>query len=843
MFLRNLLKILIIINSLPICSQDYSEIGNYDFNFNWDFKLLKNTGDYPNHTYKNWTKVDLPHDWSVHFSFDSLKGEGATGYLPGGVGHYKKEFVLENKKDITTYIVFDGVYNNSKIYLNDTLLGFHPYGYSPFYFDITKHLSQNKINNLNVRIDRTRYVDSRWYTGSGIYRNVKLVRKHNLHIPIWGTFITTSKVTKEEAVVHSEIMIKNNFKNDQSFDALIQIYDDQNTLIKEEIQTHKISPQSSITIDSNINISNPYLWGIKSPRMYTAKIQIKKDGSSIDTNETKFGIRTIKFDTEKGFFLNGISTPIKGVCLHHDGGLVGAAVPKGVWKRRLKKLKDAGCNAIRISHNPGSEEFLDVCDEMGFLVQDEFFDEWDNPKDKRLNTNEKSVDSITRGYTQHFQKHAEQDLKNTILAHRNHPSIFQWSIGNEIEWTYPRNQNATGFFNNMSWEGNYFWDEPPYSPEKIKHMLETLPKGKYDIGETAKKLAKWTREMDTTRYITANCILPSASHLSGYSDALDVIGYSYRRVLYDYGHKNYPDKPIMGTENLVQWHEWKAVMERPFISGTFLWTGIDYLGESNEQWPRKATPSGMLDVAGFEKPSYHMMKTLWNDEPHIYVATQTINKSIFKEDEETGIPVERKKGAWKQALWFWHDVNEHWDYEENQKIVVEVYSNLDEIELCLNEQSIETKRLTNFEDRIYKWIIPYQEGELKIVGKKNGEVQEIKTLRSSQEPSIIELNTDRTEINADGYSVAHIVAQLKDNSGNPVKNIEKEITFSINGDIKILGVDNGSPTNVQDYKSNTIKTDKGRCLLIVQSKKKNTNVTITATAEDLQSNALQISVK
>ena len=217
-----------------------------------------------------------------------------------------------------------------------------------------------------------------------------------------------------------------------------------------------------------------------------------------------------------------------------------------------------------------------------------------------------------------------------MLSHRNHPSIFQWSIGNEIEWTYPRNAKATGFFDNMSWDGNYFWSEPPFSTAQIKAQLETLPKGKYDIGETAQKLSKWTKALDITRPVTANLILPSASHLSGYTNALDVVGYSYRRVLYDYGHKNYPDKPIMGTENLAQYHEWKAIMERPHISGTFLWTGIDYMGEIRDPWPVRVQPSGLLNSAGFKKGSYYMMKTLWTDEPHIHITTQNIEKSLNK---------------------------------------------------------------------------------------------------------------------------------------------------------------------------------------------------------------------
>ncbi|TSE09844.1 glycoside hydrolase family 2 TIM barrel-domain containing protein [Aquimarina algiphila] len=843
MVLRSFLTLLLLCVFFVSSAQKYSKIGKHDFNFDWKFKLLERSGTPVKIEDTDWKDINLPHDWSVGFSFDP-KGEGATGYLPGGIGIYKKDFLLNIDDSKTTYVLFDGVYNNSKVYLNDQLLGTHPYGYSPFYFDITKRLRDNgELNTIKVEVDHSRFVDSRWYTGSGIYRNVKLIHKNNLHIPVWGVFVTTPEISKDNAKAHIKTTIKNNNISEQDFDLQIQIYDDENTSVSEYSKKYKVKASQKIDVENILNIPKPFLWSITSPRMYTAIITIAQEGKLIDKNDVRFGVRSIKFDADKGFFLNDISTAIKGVCLHHDAGLVGAAVPKDVWRRRLQKLKDAGCNAIRIAHNPGSQEFLDLCDEMGFLVQDEFFDEWDNPKDKRLNTNEKSVDDVTRGYTQHFQKWAERDLKNTMLAHRNHPSIFQWSIGNEIEWTYPRNADATGFFNNMNWNGNYFWEEPPHTIDQIKEKLETLPKGKYDIGETAKKLAKWTREMDTTRYITANCILPSASHLSGYADALDVIGYSYRRILYDYGHKNYPEKPIMGTENLVQWHEWKAVEERPFISGTFLWTGIDYMGESNDQWPRKATPSGMLDVAGFEKPSYHMMKTLWNEEPHIYATTQTLDKSIYIEEKNTGLAVEKVKDAWKKALWVWHDVNDHWNYEEKDKVVVEVYSNCNEIELCLNGESLGIKRLKDFEDRIYKWIVPYTKGELKIVGLNNGEVEEIRTIHTSGKAEHIKITTDKIKLKADGYNTAHVVAQLVDKHGIPVTTSDEEVIFTVEGEAKILGVDNGWASNVQDYQSNKIVTHKGRCLLLLQSKTKKADVTIKATSKNLTGNTIRITIE
>tara|TARA_R110002126_G_C10485941_1_gene502484 strand:+ start:830 stop:2437 length:1608 start_codon:yes stop_codon:yes gene_type:complete len=532
---------------------------------------------------------------------------------------------------------------------------------------------------------------------------------------------------------------------------------------------------------------------------------------------------------------------IKGVCLHHDGGLVGSAVPKGVWRRRLQILKDGGTNAIRISHNPASSEFLDLCDEMGFLVQDEFFDEWDNPKDKRFNQNEnKSTDYITRGYGEHFQEWAHKDLKNVMLSHRNHPSIFQWSIGNEIEWTYPRNAQATGFFNNMSWKGNYFWSEPPYTTKQIKHQLETLPKGKYDIGKTANKLSKWTKELDTTRPVTANLILPSASHLSGYTDALDVVGYSYRRILYDYGHKNYPDKPIMGAENLAQYHEWKSIMERPFISGTFLWTGIDYMGEIRESWPVRVQPSGMLNSAGFKKGSYHMMKTLWNNEPHIFIATQNIKKSLNKIDKKGNI-VAKDPTKWQRALWEWQDINEHWNYKNDEMISVEMYSNCDEIELFLNNKSLGNKKLVDFKDHIYKWGAPFSDGVIEARGVKDGKtiIEKIATARKSTH---IKLSTVETNLKANYKDVAHIVLQLTDAKGNPVKTDDKKINFEIEGDVKLLGIDNGWKKSTEKFQSNSGTTFMGRTLMIVQSKNKKGSVKIMASGDGLTPETISINI-
>lgn len=811
-----------------------------DFNFNWQFQLVGDTSLSSADLGDLWQDVQLPHDWSIAQEYDSTL-DGATAYLPGGIGWYKKTFHADQQPDEVTHIVFDGVYNRSTVWLNGKELGFHPYGYSPFTYNLTDHLKQGE-NELIVKVDRSRYIDSRWYPGAGIYRNVTLVTTNKLHVPVWGTFVSTPEVSKESALVSMDIKINNAFNEARKFDVVFEIFDPNGIQVAtSELKDQETPDGEESLISEEIQLANPSLWSVDTPNLYRVDTKLLVAGAVVGGQSTTFGVRSIKFDPNTGFFLNGENMKIKGVCLHHDAGLVGSAVPKGVWKRRLQALKDGGCNAVRIAHNPGSQEFLDLCDEMGILVQDEFYDEWDYPKDKRLNQEERHDDYISRGHAEFFQDWAEDDLKTVVEAHRNHPSIIQWSIGNEIEWTYhPRYRNITGYFN-MKWNGNYFWEQPPISREQIIKNHQTIPSGKYELAKTAQKLADWTKEMDTSRPVIANCILPSASHVTGYGDALDIVGYSYRRVMYDYGHQYYPDKIIMGTENLGQWHEWKAVLERPFISGVFLWTGIDYMGESHGRWPRKALPSGILDITGFKKPSFYMFKSLWTEEPTVYIASQTQGQSNYTIDESTGEPIEKRPGAWKTALWIWQDVNTHWNYEADELVMVEVYSNCEEVELFLNEKSLGIKKLADFEDRIYKWAVPFEPGDLVAKGIKNGKNTEY-AIRTAGKTSSIALNVDKNKLVADNYDVAHIELQLTDDAGNPVATDDKKVTFEISGDVKLLGVDNGAPDNVQPHQTNAIVTSKGRALLIVQAKNTASKVSIKASSEGLNPALVEIEV-
>ncbi|NIG66797.1 glycoside hydrolase family 2 TIM barrel-domain containing protein [Microbacterium sp. Be9] len=732
-----------------------------------------------------WRAVTVPHDWSVEAPFDS-ELEGATGYLPGGIGWYRTTF---SAPDTTVaQLVFDGVYNNATVYLNGERVAEHPYGYSPFVVEVGGRLHPHG-NVLAVRVDHSHYADSRWYTGSGIYRPVKLVGGGAIHIPVWGTFVSTPEVSADIAIVQVETEIVG-----VASGALVK------TDVFDGEGAHVATSTTSATSQTvqTLTVRRPYRWSPSTPHVYRAVSTVSFNGEVVDEVTTSFGIRSLRFDPDEGFFLNDERMLIKGVCLHHDAGCVGAAVPRDVWRRRLAALRDAGANAVRISHNPGAEEFLDLCDEMGFLVQEEFFDEWDNPKDKRKNGNEQSVDTITRGYVEHFQEWGERDLKTVIRAHRNHPSIFQWSIGNEIEWTYPRNVEATGFFD-ADWTGNYFWEQPPHSRAQIQDMLTTLPRGDHDIAETARTLAAWTRELDTTRPVVANCILPSASYEAGFAEALDVIGFSYRRVMYDYGHEHFPNLPLMGTENLPQWHEWKAVIERDFVAGTFLWTGIDYLGESDGQWPITTTRSGLLDRAGFRKTAFHMMKTLWSNEPHLHLTAQTLKRSPYVHDPTTGFIGESDADAWQRKLWFWHDVTTHWNHSDGEMMAVEVYSNCPTVELFLNDVSLGAKHLSDFDDRIYKWAVPFKAGTLEARSREASDV-----LVTAGTATAIDVVVDG----------CHVISQLVDTAGRAVRHEEREFVFAASG-ARILGVDNGAPDSTQDFAADRVTTSQGRALMII----------------------------
>ncbi|MFI3285033.1 MAG: glycoside hydrolase family 2 TIM barrel-domain containing protein [Rikenellaceae bacterium] len=803
------------------------------FNDDWLFTESDNE-DYRLTTYdpSSWRSVDLPHDWSVEHPF-SGDLEGCTGFAPGGIGWYTKIFDTPTTSSQKCYIIFDGVYNNADFWINGIKIGEHPFGYAPIYYDLTQFLApEGQTNRISVRVDHSRYADSRWYTGSGIYRNVSMLVVDKLHIPVWGTFITTPYVSKERALVNLDVELSNEYSDVKSGVIVSEIYDSEGTSVAVVSTPFTLEAGERATSTQTLQIKNPTLWDTENPYLYNVKSRLIAANTTLEERNTVLGVRSIRFDKDEGFFLNEVNTKVKGVCLHHDAGLVGSAVPKDVWRRRLLALKEMGCNAIRTSHNPPSDEFLDLCDQMGFLVQNEFYDEWDLPKDKRYNMQDKEVDYITRGHSENFQQWAEIDLKNTMLSSRNHPSIFQWSIGNEIEWTYPGNRTATGLFKGTDKNGNMDWTlwrvpTPPNTPEQVREFWAAYPPQTFDMGRTAKKLAAWTRQMDSSRPVTANLILPTSSMETDYAKALDVIGFSYKETKYKYFKEKYPNVPMMGTENVARWYEWKAVLDNPHIAGIFLWTGVDYLGEKRaNSWPEKATVHAPLDVAAFPRGSFYAFKSYWSEEPVLEIYTQTEALSTFKKDDN-GVAVEKKKGAWKLAPRPWQNVNPYWNYTEGEATIVEVYSNCETVELFQDGKSLGVQKLADQDDRIFKWAVDYKDGKIEARGVKDGKKQTT-IMETLGEATAIALTADRTSLSANNTDVLHVVAQLVDKRGRAIKNQDAEVTFSIEGEHRFLGTDCGDSGKYETFRSHTIETSLGRCLLAVQATKKAGTITVTA---------------
>jgi beta-galactosidase len=507
-------------------------------NLNLDWKFFR--GDEPKAWYKGlddscWRDVTIPHDWSVEEPFSEEHSSG-TGYLPGGMGWYRKAFAIpEEFKGKRVFVTFDGIYNNSQVWCNSYYIGKRPYGYSAFTYDITDFISvEDEKNVISVKVNHKDIADSRWFTGSGIYRDVYLTITDNIHIDTYGVFITTPKVTKEQATVAVNVHLSN--ETATGADILIRntILDENENTIEIAQDFRSVSGGSGTEIEQAIVVANPRLWSPDSPFLYTVLTEIIKDGEVIDHVKTPMGIRWFTFDADKGFFLNGRNMKMKGVCVHHDAGCLGAAVPEKVWIRRLKALKEMGCNAIRMSHNPPAANLLDLCDRLGFLVMDEAFDEWEGVKNK-WSTGHNVYPPKHFGYYEDFPEWNERDIKEMVLRDRNHPSIIMWSIGNEVD--YPNDPYCHPYFETMT--GNNDANKPAaerkYDPNKPNaERLATI----------AKRLVKYVKECDETRPVTSALAFPELSNLTGYAEALDVVGYNYKELFYEEDYKKYPGRVI-----------------------------------------------------------------------------------------------------------------------------------------------------------------------------------------------------------------------------------------------------------------------------------------------------------
>ncbi|OHX64702.1 glycoside hydrolase family 2 TIM barrel-domain containing protein [Flammeovirga pacifica] len=838
--MRLLVLLLTLFLSFSSCTQVRQRTVD-DFNFGWKFiKSDLQGAEKTSYDDVKWQDIRLPHDWSILGGYQKDKAS-STGFTEGGIGWYRKTFsVPSSDKNKEIWIEFDGVYCNSTVYINGKELGFRPSGYSSFSYSLTDDLNFGEDNVIAVKVDHSNFVDSRWYTGSGIYRDVRLVTASKTHIPQWGVRIETPKVSDKEATVRVKTTIKS---KSNATSVKVSLIDENNTIVAES----ETKAFTGDVVDQKLLVPQPKRWGIDTPHMYQAKLQVYNDGKLVDETIEKFGIRDFEFDANKGFFLNGQNVKIKGVNLHHDVGAVGAAAMKDHWAFRMKKLKSLGVNAIRMAHNPHSPLLMELCDEMGFLVMNEAFDEWYVPKAKLMTClgGQKAPKDISEGYPEVFREWAERDLKDLISRDYNHPSIIMWSIGNEIEWTFPVYSQTYAQLQKGIRE---YKDTPTFDTTVIKPVFEKVTGGVDSLSIIAHQLSKWVKEEDTTRPTICGSVRPSIAFASGYADAVDILGLNYREIDYDAAHKAFPNKLMLGSENWVAYSEWKGVMERDFIPGIFVWTGFAYLGEAG-LWPRKGLNISLFDFAGFKNPRGHFFECLWKEDPKVYTVTTPASESEYSYTKKGGWKFDiqlKEKPVWAELrLWEWYNVNEHWNYKKGEEIVVQTYTNCEEAELFLNGKSLGKQALSDFSetDNIIKWLVPYQKGELKVVGYNNGKKAEEYILNTVGRVAKLQVISDQTQMKANHYDVAHITVKMFDENGYEIKNLEEDVKFHVSEELELLGVDNGSEMNVSPHQTNHVQSHKGRALAMVRAKGEIGSAKVYVSVGKLKSNEVVLEIQ
>lgn len=770
------------------------------FNDGWRFRL----GDDQNaasvgYNDGRWGRVQLPHDWTVKQTL-SPSLASATGYLPGGIGWYRKQFHVEDvKKGEKIYLYFEGVYNRSEVFVNGHALGKRPNGYISFMYDATPYINFGGENTLSVRVDHSQDADSRWYTGSGIYRDVWMVTANAVHIDQWGVYAYPS-VSKGKGTLHVEVALKNATHAAADVSVLTELLDPTGKTISKKTTKARVTKDIPQEVKVDLDVKNPVLWNLGNPQLYTLKTTVIHNGKEIDQNTTKTGFRTFTFDPNKGFALNGEWMKVKGVCLHHDSGVLGAEVYKEVWKRRLLQLKELGVNAIRTSHNPQASSLYELCDELGFLVMDEAFDEWEFPKRKWLEGWNVGTPGF-QGTYDFFEEWGERDLADQVKRDRNHISIFAWSIGNEVD--YPNDPYSHPVL--AGGEGSGF-TQPIFGGYK-KDAPDAMR-----LGDIAKRLAAVVRKHDSSRPVTAGLAGVAMSNETEYPGALDIAGYNYTESLYKKDHEKYPERVIFGSENRHDFGAWKAVADNDFIFGQFLWTGIDYLGESG-RWPSRGFYSGLLDFSGFIKPRGYFRQSLWSDKPMAYLGTYPVGGG---DNADVWSALETEQGNKNQAPSM--DAWPIWNYQAGQEIRVVCYINAAQARLELNGKVVGETKPYNTKDGIISWDIPYQDGKLEVIGldKDSKEVSRYSIQSSKRPEAITLLSASQLDVEAkDG--IVQIELQLVDADGVPVILAEDEITCQIVGNARLLGMEAGNNADMGDYTDNKQRVYHGKMIVYVKT--------------------------
>ncbi|MGF7137818.1 glycoside hydrolase family 2 TIM barrel-domain containing protein [Roseimarinus sediminis] len=811
--MKKLLTLIFIFTGMVVFAQQSKSRVITNFDANWKFAL----GDFPqasNSAFDDaaWRSLSVPHDWSIELENDrDAPGGGNIGFFPTGIGWYRKTFdVAKFNPDKKYSIEFDGVHMNSELWLNGEYLGKRPYGYSSFSYDLSG-LLKSKGNVLAVRVDNSEQPNSRWYTGSGIYRHVRLVETNPLHFEKWSVFYYTKSIENESAILHVEASVVNENQHAVQEVAIRHaLLDTEGNEVAFVTTSIPVNAKSTMKAEQEMKVAAPLLWSVESPNLYTLQSVILVDGKESDCVFNTLGIRTIEYHVDKGFLLNGKQVKMKGVNLHHDGGPVGAAVPERVWERRLEILKEGGCNAIRTAHNPMAPEFYELCNQLGFLVMDEAFDEWIHGK-------------RDFSYQRYFKEWHLEDLKAMVYRDRNHPSVVMWSIGNEV----PDQSSKEG-------------------PELARKMI--------DLCKAADPTRLVTAGNDR---IAADDSPASEAYLAEFEN--EIVGYNYpdrwherRELYYHHDKQQHPGRRVVATESTGMGgvrgayflgrnpekiqaayaqgrpidveQRWKFTMLYDYVIGDFMWTGIDYYGES-WRWPSRGASSGYLDNCGFKKDGYYFFKSIWTEDPTLHL-----------------LP--------------------HWNLEgrEGQIVPVICYTNCDSVELFLNGKSYGEKFLefprkgnneqwnqpedgkvhTSTGDLHLSWDVPYEPGELVAKGKKDGKEYTCR-LVTAGEPAQIRLSSDREVIKADPTDVAHLTVEILDKDGNMVPTAGNLVRFEVEG-ATIIGVESGNMSDLSSPKAKERKAFNGLCLAIIQSEKPGT-ISVKAVSDGLKSAVINIEAK
>jgi beta-galactosidase len=762
----------------------------------------------------DWAPLSLPHDWSIEGPYSETEPSGSSGYLPTGIGWYRKTFDLpRSMANRRVLLQFDGVYQCSEVWINGEYLGSRPYGFSTFFYDLQPHLRfGHEPNVVAVRVDNSHQPNLRWYSGSGIYRHTWLIQTGLVYIDQWGTIVRTPEVTSESASVEVSTRVRNESGKSSACTLKTEVVDQNGTVVQSRDTTSEIPAGGEFFFAQKIDVSRPMLWSTVTPHLYSARQTLYVQSAQADAVTTTFGIRTIEFDADTGFFLNGEHMKMNGMCVHGEGGSVGAAVPIQIWRRRLQALKEMGCNAVRASHNPPAAEFLDLCDSMGFLAMDEAFDEWREAKGQ----------TPVYGYHRYFDQWATRDLTDMIARDRNHPSIVIWSAGNEVP------------------------DQGVLRGQQTLHNLTSV-----------------IRAGDPTRPITVACdriASEPGSALPAFLEELDIVGYNYvdrwrdrREKFYSVDRHQYPQRRFIGTESptlrgargeygldpnkespypidlsnvrIEVEQLQKFVQTYDYVIGDFSWTGIDYLGEAH--WPFKSSSAGILDTCGFPKDSYYFYKSLWTKTPVLH---------LFP----------------------------HWNWagREGEVIPVLCFTNCDSVELFLNGKSFGVKGyefprsgmegeyghfparamvLQTTADLHLSWDVPYESGTMKAVGKKDGQVIETIELSTTGKPAAVRLTADKLLIDTGWDDLSHVTVEIVDQQGRVVPNANNEVLFEVEGPGRLLGLDNGKPDSHESYKGDRRSVFSGMALALVQSKGKPGEIRLHASSESLSGASISIS--